>query len=452
MSKMLTQNSALLLPADVSFVINELEKSGYEAFAVGGCVRDSLRGESPHDWDICTSALPEDTLRVFAGSNVIETGLKHGTVTVILDHKPYEITTYRSEGEYSDNRRPDTVSFLTDIRGDLSRRDFTINAMAYSARTGVVDFFGGIGDLENGVVKCVGDPDKRFGEDSLRIMRAMRFASTLKMTIDGETAKAMLHNRALLGKISAERIASELNKMIMGAYVYDVFSEHAQIIFEIIPELAPTLNFAQDNPHHSFDVFTHTVLSIAYAPFDLCVRLALLFHDIAKPECHTHEDGVSHFYGHAQVSVDIARSVLSRLKYDNETSSTVKKLVLYHDSDMLPSRKHIKRWLNRLGEAKLRQLMEVKRADVMAQSELKQNERLKGLHDVSLVIDEILQEQQCFSLKDLAVDGRDLLAAGIPQGRQIGEIMKLLLDLVIEEEIENSKDALLSYVDVLRSK
>ena len=431
------------LPAEVKGIIEKLEASGHEAYIVGGCVRDSLCLAAPKDWDVCTSAPPEQTLNVFSGENVIETGLQHGTVTVVLNHKPFEITTYRSDGIYSDSRHPDSVEFLTDIKGDLSRRDFTINAMAYSPKAGVVDFFGGIEDLKNGLLKCVGDPDERFQEDALRILRAMRFASTLEMKIEENTAKAMFSNRGLLGRISKERIASELNGMIVGTGAYDVFVEHAAILLEIIPELAPALGFEQNNPHHCYDVLTHTFKSIDSAPKDLAVRLALLFHDIAKPICYSLENGVGHFFGHQQAGAEIAGKVLSRLKYDNDTVSAVKKLVLHHDSEILPESRNVKRWLNRIGETGLRQLVEVKRADIMAQAERYRQERLDILKDVSGTIDEVIEQRQCFSLKDLAVTGREMMEIGIPPGPQIGKMLKLLVDMVIDEQVDNSKEELM---------
>ena len=435
------------IPADVLSILDRLESGGYEAYVVGGCVRDSLRGETPKDWDICTSALPEDTLKTFSGYSVIETGIKHGTVTLLLNHTPYEITTFRSDGEYSDNRRPDTVSFMTDLRGDLSRRDFTINAMGYNPKTGLADFFGGAEDIEHGIIRCVGEPDKRFREDALRILRALRFASTFGMSIERNTSRAMHDNRKLLRNISAERVAAELNKMIMGKGLRGVFTEHTPIVLEIIPELAPTVGFEQNNPHHCYDVFTHTVVGIEMAPDDLYVRLAMLFHDIAKPGCHSHKDGVSHFYGHPQAGADLAGKVLSRLKYDNNTIRIVKKLVLYHDSEILPIGKIIKRWLSKIGESALRQLLEVKRADALAQSEVYRQEILDSLSGASLLIDEIIEQQQCFSLKDLAIGGMDLIEAGIPRGPQIGKTLNMLLDLVVDEQIENSRETLLRYIE-----
>ena len=434
------------VPAEVHYIIEKLEASGFEAYIVGGCVRDSLRGEVPEDWDICTSALPEQTVTLFAGENVAETGLKHGTVTVVLDHKPYEVTTFRSDGVYTDCRHPDSVIFLTDISGDLSRRDFTINAMAFNPKTGLVDFFGGAEDLKNGILRCVGDPDKRFREDALRILRAMRFASVYGMSIEGNTAKAMDCNRKLLSKISAERIAGELNKMIVGAGVRRVFEEHAPVIMEIIPELIPTAGFEQNTPYHCYDVYTHTLVSIEMAAKDLVVRLAMLFHDIAKPGCYSQKDGITHFFGHPKIGADITGKILARLKYDNDTKRAIRTLLLYHDTEILPVSKNIKRWLNRIGEKRLRQLIEVKRADAMAQSEQYRQGKLDNLSGVSELIDEIIEQQQCFSLQGLAITGKEIIEAGVPQGPQVGRMLKSLVNMVIDEKVENRKEELMNIV------
>ena len=436
----------ITVPAEVRGIIEKLEASGYEAYIVGGCVRDCLRGETPEDWDICTSALPEQTKQVFAGYSIVETGLKHGTVTVVLNHKPFEITTYRSDGVYSDNRHPNSVEFLDNIRGDLSRRDFTINAMAYNPKTGLVDFFNGAEDLKRGILKCVGDPDIRFQEDALRILRALRFASSLGMSVEEKTAKAMADNKILLKKISAERIAVELNKVIVGTSVRDVFTKHAPIILEVIPELIPTIGFEQNSPYHCYDVFTHTLVGIEAAAKDLVVRLALLFHDIAKPDCYSQEDGVTRCFGHPQISSDIAGKILSRLKYDNDTIKAVEKLVSYHDSEILPERKSVKRWLNKIGEERLRQLIEVKKADAIAQSELYRQDKPDNLTEVLALLEEIIEQQQFYSLKDLAVAGKELIEAGVPQGPQVGRILKELVNMVINEQVENNKEDLMRLV------
>lgn len=433
------------IPDEAQFIISTLEANGYEAYVVGGCVRDSLMDNEPKDWDICTPAIPEQTMKCFEGYHIVETGLQHGTITLVLNHKPFEITTYRIDGTYSDNRHPDKVEFVSDLKEDLSRRDFTINAMAYNPRNGIADFFGGVKDLNDGIIRCVGEADKRFHEDSLRIMRALRFASVLGFSIDKDTSKAMNDNRKLLGNIAVERIATELNKLILGDDVSGILLRHLPVISEVIPELIPTIGFEQNSPYHCYDVINHTLFSVDAAPRNNSIRLTMLFHDIAKPKCYTDVEGVGHFYGHPQASSDMAKEILQRLKYDNATIETVTQLILYHDADIQPRRKHIKRWLNKIGEVRLRQLIEVKKSDAMAQIAEHCVKKLALLNDVLEVLDEVIAQQQCFSLKDLAVNGRDLITAGFNQGEEIGKILNTLLNLVIEEKIDNDKELLLKY-------
>ena len=424
-------------------IIDTLEANGYEAYVVGGCVRDTVMGKIPEDWDICTSALPEQTAGCFPDSHIIETGLRHGTITVVTNSTPVEVTTYRIDGDYSDNRHPDKVEFVSELKEDLSRRDFTINAMAYNHNRGLVDYFDGVSDIERKIIRCVGDADKRFREDSLRIMRALRFASVLGFAVDEETSGAIFRNKKLLGNIAVERISVELNKMLIGDNVKEILLLYTQIIEEIIPEITVMIGFKQNNRHHIYDVWRHTVESIAMIPADPVLKLTMLFHDIGKPVCYTEADSVGHFHGHQQVGSDMAREILKRLKYPNSIIDTIKKLVLYHDADILPDTRHIKRWLNRLGETKFRQLILVKRADAMAQSELFRKEKLESLDKVVFVLDEVIRQQQCFSLKDLAVSGRDLIEAGIPEGAKVGSCLNRLLKMVIEESIDNNKEKLL---------
>lgn len=431
------------LPAEVKYIIDTLEANGCEAYIVGGCVRDCLLYKEPLDWDICTPSAPKRTGQIFARHHIIETGLKHGTITLVLNQKPFEITTYRTDGMYSDNRHPDTVEFVTDLREDLSRRDFTINALAYSPERGIIDYFAGLADLHNRIIRCVGNPDKRFTEDALRIMRALRFASVLDFTIEEDTSASIIRNRALLRNISVERIAGELNKLILGVKAGAILFDYASVLAEIIPEINNITGYAQNNPHHYLDVWQHTIKALTNAPRDTTLRLALLFHDMGKPACYTQTDGRGHFYGHAQISSAIAEDTLLRLKYDNDTIDTVTQLVAYQDVDIKPVCRQVKRWLNRLGEHRLRQLAEVKRADALAQAKQYRRERLAALDGLVSLIDEIIEQQQCFSLQDLAVNGRDLLAIGIEEGTGLGMVLNRLLALVIDEQIENTKTALL---------
>ena len=435
------------LPEDVQYILKTLETQGYEAYAVGGCVRDSLLGKTPQDWDICTSALPEQTITTFAGHHIIETGLQHGTITLILNLKPYEITTYRVESKYSDNRRPDKVTFVNVLKRDLARRDFTVNAMAYNPNTGLVDYYSGQQDLQKGVVKCVGNSNKRFQEDALRIMRALRFASTFGFSIDGETAKAMHDNKKLLHNIAVERIAVELNKLLLGGGVRDIIGNHIDIITEVIPEFKSAIGFEQRNPYHCYDVLTHILCSVEASPKDVTLRLALFFHDIGKPACYTEsDDGIGHFHGHPQISSDMAREILVRLKYDNDTVKAVTELVLYHDTELRASRKIIKRRLNKMGEERFRQLIEVKKADIAAHAEHIRESALIVMDEVLVCLDEVLEQRQCFSLKDLAVNGKDLINAGVPEGKAVGVTLNKLLDMVINEEAENDREILLKLI------
>jgi len=437
------------IPDEVQYILNTLENNGCAAYAVGGCVRDSLLGKEPKDWDICTPALPEHTMKFFAEHKIIETGLRHGTITLRINHNSFEVTTYRIDGVYSDNRHPDKVEFANDLKEDLSRRDFTINAMAYNPKTGIVDFFGGAKDLEYGIIKCVGDANKRFQEDALRIMRALRLASVLGFSISSDTSKAILENKSLLKNIAVERIAAELNKLIVGNNVRNIFLKYISVITEIIPEITPTIGFDQNNPYHCYDVLNHILYSVENARKDVSIRLAMLFHDIAKPECYSEVDGTGHAYGHPKLSSEAAKEILLRLKYDNNTIETVTQLILHHDEDILPHRKHIRRWLNKIGEKRLRQLLEVKRADTMAQSPYSRQKKIDDLTGILILVDDVIRQRHCFSLKDLAVNGRDLMNSGITDGVMIGTILNQLMDKVIDGQIENDKLVLLETADKL---
>lgn len=436
------------IPEQVDYIINTLEQCGYEAYIVGGCVRDSLLGKEPHDYDITTNALPEQTMSCFTSFNIIETGIKHGTITIIIDDQPFEITTYRVDGEYSDNRHPNEVKFVSNLKDDLSRRDFTINAMAYNTSKGLVDYFEGQKDLKNGKVKCVGDANKRFQEDALRIMRALRFVSTLNFSIEENTSKAIYDNKDLLKNISVERISSELNKLIVAENATEIMLSYTFIFEVFIPEIKNMIGFEQHNKYHYLDVWKHTLCAINNSPKEVILRLALLFHDIAKPLCYTIEeyDDVYHFNGHPQISSDMSIEILKRLKYDNDTINKVSKLIFYHDAEILPKRQVIKRWLNKVGYDMFYDLIKIKRADINAQSYEYKNKRLVDLDKILIIVNEIKEEQQCFSLKDLMINGKDLMNIGIKEGKEIGNILNKLLQLVINEDIPNDKEKLLIYV------
>lgn len=439
------------IPVDVVKIIDKLAEKGFEAYTVGGCVRDSLLDKKPEDWDICTSALPDQVKEVFDGYLVIETGLKHGTVTIRLNHQSYEITTYRVDGEYLDNRRPQSVNFVSSLKEDLARRDFTINAMAYNSAKGLEDYYEGCKDLKNKVIRCVGNPDERFNEDALRIIRALRFASVLGFNIEKETTRSIHKNKGLLDNIARERINLELRKLLCGKGVKKVLLEYSDVLAAIIPELAPMFGFKQNNPHHKYDVWEHTVVAIDNSTNDVMIRLALLLHDIAKPECYTcDEKGIGHFYSHGEFGSQIAKNVLRNLKFDNETINHIFQLVKYHDADISDKNKFIKKWLNKLGEIQFKRLLKVKYADVMGQSDYLREEKLKIIDNIENNLRQVLEEKQCFNLKDLAVNGRDLIVIGIDDGRKIGEILNWLLEQVIENKLENKKNILLGAIKDMR--
>lgn len=435
----------MFLPEKVKKIISMLEDSGFEAFAVGGCVRDSLLGKIPTDYDITTSALPEETKKVFENEHVIETGIKHGTVTVLMEAEPFEITTFRIDKNYLDNRRPEKVLFTRSLEKDLERRDFTVNAMAYSEKTGLVDVFGGASDLEHGIIRTVGDADARFNEDALRIMRALRFSSVLGFEIEEKTSSAILKNRRLLENISAERIFSELKKLLCGKNAKKVLSEHAEVFFEIIPELSVLKSFEQHHFRHHLDAFEHTLAVLDNVPPIPELRLAALFHDIAKPLCQSFdENGTGHYYGHAQKNAGIAETVLKRLKADSETIKTVCKLVSLHESRFEPTPKAVKRFLGKIGPELFEKLLLLMEADEMGKRE--EFRLQKSVFDeFRKIAAEIIEKEECFSLKNLAINGADLISAGFSPGPEMGKMLDALLEKVIEGEIQNEKNELLSF-------
>lgn len=434
------------IPDNIRKAIDLLNSAGYEAYLVGGCVRDALLGTEPKDHDITTSALPEQTKEVFRDYHVIETGIKHGTVTAVIEGDPIEITTYRVDQEYTDHRHPESVTFTSSLKEDLARRDFTINAMAYHPEEGLIDYYGGEEDIKTCRIRCVGDPDARFNEDALRILRALRFVSRFDSEIEEETDLAMRKNALLLNEISKERIASELNGILCGKGVQRILTEYTDILGVPVPELLPMKGFEQNNPHHIYDVLTHTAVAVASIPPEKDLRLAALFHDIGKPLCYSEgEDGVGHFYGHAKLSEDIARNVLNRLRYDNQTKDSVLRLVKYHDLHLEESETAVKRLLRKIGPEMFRKLILLYRADNLAQS-LEYRDRQAGYDRLSEIADRILEEEQCFSLKDLAVSGHDIIDMGFDPGSRIGTILNDLLTQVIDGKLKNEKEELTGYV------
>ena len=431
------------LPKNVLFALSLLEKAGFEAFVVGGAVRDSLLGKDVDDFDITTSALPEETEKVFQNFRIIETGLKHGTITVMFQGEPLEITTYRVDGEYKDNRHPETVSFTRNIEDDLSRRDFTVNAIAYNPQKGIVDPFSGVGDLKNKIIRAVGNADKRFDEDALRILRCIRFASVLGFEIEKETSESVRKKYTLLENVSAERIFTELKKLLTGKNVGKILSEYPEVISKIIPELSASIGFDQKNKYHIYDVYTHTVKSIEVSESNLLVRLALLYHDCGKPYvCTTDENGFRHFKGHQKKSAELAETSLERLRCDRKTIDTIKTLVLHHDAFFEPTKKALKRFLTKVSFEEAVLIMKIKHADMATHSPLgvMSEEKFKVYLDL---IDEIKREGECVSLKSLNVNGDDLLEIGIPKSPVMGKILNMLLEEVVSETLKNEKSLLL---------
>lgn len=434
------------LPEDVKLIIDVLEAAGFEAYAVGGCVRDSLLGREPNDWDITTNAVPMQTKELF--HRTIDTGIAHGTVSVLIHGCTYEVTTYRIDGEYEDSRHPKQVEFTTSLVEDLKRRDFTINAMAYNDRTGIVDEFGGISDLQKGIIKCVGNPRERFDEDALRIMRAVRFAAQLGYFIEENTKSAMAEFAPRLRNISAERINVELTKLLVSdnpGFIRIAFE--TGIMDEILPELSILMNIGQNNPHHCYSVGEHIIHSVENTVSDKVLRYAMLFHDIGKGSTKTtDENGVDHFRGHALVSADMTGRICRRLKFDNDTMDKVKKLVEYHDISIEPEEKYVRRVMNKLGPELFEKLLQVKTADFMAQSEYKRAEKEQDIERLRELFDIIEARQDCISIKNLAITGADLINAGYEQGPLIGEILSRLLEKVLEDPSLNTKDKLMELI------
>ncbi len=433
------------IPDYVLAVLNRLEQCGYEACVVGGSIRDAMLQKEVHDWDIATSALPGQILEAFRNEITIKTGIRHGTVTVISRGYPVEITTYRIDGAYTDGRRPEQVTFTPSLAEDLARRDFTVNAMAYHPAKGLTDPFGGRSDALRGIIRCVGNARTRFTEDALRILRALRFASVLHFQIEPETANALQQEKERLRGIAAERVREELRLLLCGENCGDILREYCTVLAVWIPELLPMVGFLQHTPYHAYDVWEHTVRTVqAIAPVPV-LRFAMLLHDIGKPSTFTRdEQGRGHFYGHGAVSTEMTVKILERLKFDRRAKETITQLVKYHDIRCERSPLWIKKQLRKFGQPLFFQLLAVHKADISGQNP----DLLYRLKDIDACADmakEIICRESCFSLKQLAVNGSDLIQAGFPQGKVIGQILQFLLDAVIHEACKNEKSALLHY-------
>ena len=432
----------MYLPDYVCACISRLENAHFPCYAVGGCVRDALLGLQPHDYDLCTAATPEQIKAVFSDRRLILAGEKHGTVGVMTDGGVVEITTFRTEGGYGDNRHPDWVRFVDDITDDLARRDFTVNAMAYSPVRGLADPFGGENDLKNRTLRAVGDPETRFNEDSLRILRGVRFAVRYGLSVESATWQAMQTLAPLMDNLARERVFDELCKLLPLVTAEDL-TRFAPILVQIIPELAPTVGFDQHSPHHAYDIFTHTAHVTEAVPADLTLRWAALLHDTGKvPAYTTDETGRGHFYGHAQLSANMADALLHRLKAPNALRELVVQLIDLHMTKIPPEKKTLRRWLSKLGLETLKQMLTLQKADTSSKGICKDDE-LQQFVQLRQLLDEILAEDACLSLTDLAVDGHDLMALGF-SGPAIGQALNRLLELVLEEQLPNEKTALLN--------
>lgn len=426
-------------------ILNLLEKAGYEAYLVGGCVRDSIMGHKFHDTDITTNALPDEIMKVFHGYKTVPTGIKHGTVTVISDGIPYEITTFRIDGKYTDSRRPDNVEFTASLREDLARRDFTINAVAMDLRGNICDCFGGADDIEKHIIRCVGSPEKRFEEDALRIMRAVRFSSQLGFEIEPETARAVHSMKESLKNISKERISEELDKLICGKNCISVLMEYSDVITIVIPEFESCIGFDQHSPYHKYTVWEHIVRAVNLAPSDnIKMRRALLFHDIAKPVCAKFDGtGRGHFKKHAETGAEMTRDIMKRLRYDSESTNYAVTLIAHHSEKIL-TKTDVKKMMSAIGDKLFFELMEMKKCDNSAKNDFVRDENT-ALDELIAEGHRIIENNECRNLHMLAVNGNDLIKTGL-NGAEIGRTLNGLLNLVIEEKLPNDHDILLNYI------
>lgn len=437
----------IAIPHNALRVLNILEQAGFPSYVVGGCVRDALMGRTPNDWDICTAALPQQVkeLCAQAGLATFDTGIQHGTVTVHANHEPFEVTTFRADGAYSDGRHPDEVRFLPSVEGDLLRRDFTVNAMAYSPLRGLVDVAGGQGDLRAGVLRCVGDPHARFAEDGLRILRALRFASTLGLRLEPATAAALHEDRALLAPVAMERVSAEFMKLICGPGAVDVLLEYSDVVGVFLPQVEPMFGFEQLNKYHVYDVWEHCVRSCGLIEPQPVLRLAALIHDIGKPGCFfTDEAGCGHFYGHPEAGEPLAREVCRHLRLPNAVTSEVCTLVLNHDRPLPLTHKAMRRRLAKLGEPLCRRLYQLVEADMRTHSQVGMAANLEHLAQSRALMEEVLQSMEVFSERDLAVDGRDLIGLGFEPGPRLGQVKSELFALVVDGALHNTRDELLA--------
>lgn len=440
------------IPGDVAAILQTFKQHGFEAYAVGGCVRDTLLGRKPEDWDITCSAKPMEIKHLF--KKTVDTGIQHGTVTVILHGRGYEVTTYRIDGEYEDGRHPKQVEFTSNLVEDLKRRDFTINAMAYNSEEGIVDAFHGMQDLERKIIRCVGNPKERFEEDALRILRAVRFAAQLEFEIEEKTKQAMIQLASNLEKISKERIHTELHKLLMSDH-----PEYVRILYEtgissyIFPELDIMMKMPQNNPYHLYSVGEHTIHVLEHVAKDSNLRWAALFHDIGKIATRTtDEKGIDHFYGHGKIGMEIAETVMRTLRFDNKTRDIVKRLTYHHDDSCLSTKVSVRKSIYRIGKDIYPYYLALKEADILAKSPLSYEKNWNELQEVKRLYQEIITDEECLTLKELAINGKDLKEAGYSDGKVIGQTLQKLLEIVLENPEKNQKEILLSFLPQLSDR
>lgn len=433
------------IPDKCNFIFEILENYGFECFAVGGCVRDALMGKEPFDWDFTTNASPEKILNCFSEYKTVEVGKKYGTITVVSDGMSYEITTYRVDGEYSDSRHPDSVTFSTSIIEDLRRRDFTINSIAFSPTRGLIDPFNGAEDIKKGIIRCTGVAQDRFSEDALRILRALRFAARLDFQIENQTKEAIFEFKDRLRFVHPNRLRKEITGILMGK-VQNVLFDYREVLAVVIPEIRPMFDLSQNNPHHCYDVWTHTVVALSHTLKNEVLRLAVFFHDIGKPYVKTTDDnGIDHFKKHQVYSEDIAQKVMERFCYPGTMISDVCTLVRYHDERFRNLTADIKRVLSKVTPRLFNDLLLVSYSDIMAQSEYKREDKLAHRDEVFKEADRIISENDCYSLSQLAVNGNDLIELGY-KGQEIGLILSTLLKMVIKGTAENTKSSLIKSI------
>lgn len=437
------------MPVQAREIIEKLRHAGYEAYIVGGCVRDSILEKDPADWDITTSASPVEIKELFPYT--IDTGIEHGTVTVMIDHQPFEVTTYRVDGKYQDHRRPTQVHFTKSLKEDLLRRDFTINAMAYNDDDGLIDLYGGLADLKNGIIRCVGEAAQRFDEDALRILRALRFQAQLGFQVEEETKAAIRRQACFLKDISAERIQVELDKLLVSDHPEVLIDAYKLGVTEIVlPEFDIMMETPQNNPHHKYNVGMHTIEGLRQIEADHILRWTMLLHDVGKPEARVEGKEKDHFKMHPVIGEKIAEKVLRRLKFDNQTLRQVKTLVLWHDRRFGSVKeiniRTVRRWVSEIGPEMFEKLMKIQKADISAQSDYQREEKEAILTGTKQLFAKILEEQNCLSVKQLAVSGTDLIEAGVPQGKEVGEMLHWLLDQVLEMPSLNTKETLMDLV------